>query len=305
MRIFIIKKMIRWQQILLLVCALLHSVYLTAAPIMLKNLDYKNPRLKQLRKEIFHNLRYSKDRNFRRRHTIIPLKFYSYTVRNREKFFLIMARTGTDLESLASVNSLSSPHHIYQGMKLLIPNMRGSYYTGKKSKNLKELAALLRIPEKAIQKDKKTKKLFIAGKALGKKEKSYFYGVAFAHPLPGGRVSSRYGMRKDPFSRKKTFHGGLDVAAKKGSPVYASAGGKVVFASKKGGYGKLIILKHELGYETRYGHLNKILVKRGKKIKKGQKIGEVGETGRATGPHLHFEIRRYKKRRKPIFTKHR
>ncbi|MEM7182309.1 MAG: M23 family metallopeptidase [Spirochaetota bacterium] len=287
---------------LLFVCYL--PIRTDAKSILLKNLDYKNTKLKRLRKEIFHNLRYSKNSNFRKRNSPYPLRYYRYIVKDKEKFFFIMARTGTNLETLASVNSLSSPHDIYKGMSLLIPNMRGSYYHSKKKVNLKKLAALLRINRASIQLDKKNRKVFVLGKPLSRKEKSFFYGFAFRNPLPNGRISSKYGSRVDPFTKKKTFHGGVDIAAKKGTPVFAAAAGKVILAKRKGGYGKLVIIKHKLGYETRYGHLDKILVKKKQKIKKGQKIGKVGATGRATGPHLHFEVRRFQKRQKPVFAKH-
>lgn len=142
-------------------------------------------------------------------------------------------------------------------------------------------------------------------KGTSQRRKIFFYGVAFYRPLGSeGIISSRFGKRKDPFTRKETFHGGLDMAAEEGTPVYASADGEVYFSDKKGGYGNLIILGHKLGYETLYGHLSSISVRPGEKVHKGQKIGEVGQTGRATGNHLHFEVRRFNQRQKPIFRDH-
>jgi len=100
------------------------------------------------------------------------------------------------------------------------------------------------------------------------------------------------GWRKDPFTNNNTYHGGIDIAAPTGTLVKASQGGEVIFTGWKGGYGKLIIIEHKYGYKTFYGHLNKILVKTGQVVKSGQSIGNVGSTGRSTGPHVHFELRR-------------
>lgn len=110
-----------------------------------------------------------------------------------------------------------------------------------------------------------------------------------------GRVSSNYGWRRDPFSGRRAWHTGVDIAAPPGRSVVAAAEGKVVFTGWNGNYGKCVIIRHDFGFETVYGHLSKILVSVGDRVKKAQKIGEVGNTGRSTGPHLHYEVRRYGK----------
>ncbi len=111
-------------------------------------------------------------------------------------------------------------------------------------------------------------------------------------PILQGWLSSRYGMRTDPFSGKRDFHAGVDFAGKEGSPVVATGAGVVTWAGNRSGYGKLIEINHGGGYATRYGHNRKILVKVGETVKKGQIIGEMGSTGRSTGPHVHFEVLR-------------
>lgn len=109
-----------------------------------------------------------------------------------------------------------------------------------------------------------------------------------------GRISSKFGYRVDPITRKRgSFHSGIDIAAKKGTPVYAAEKGvieKTGFFSN--GYGNLIVVKHENDLATYYGHLSAILVKDGQRVGKGALIGKVGSTGRSTGPHLHFEVRK-------------
>lgn len=106
-----------------------------------------------------------------------------------------------------------------------------------------------------------------------------------------GWLSSSAGNRTDPITGEKDFHPGLDISADKGDPVYATADGKVVNASAAGNYGNLVILDHGYGLETRYGHLSAFKVKMGQPVKRGDLIGLVGSTGRATGPHLHYEVR--------------
>jgi murein DD-endopeptidase MepM/ murein hydrolase activator NlpD len=106
-----------------------------------------------------------------------------------------------------------------------------------------------------------------------------------------GWLSSTMGRREDPFTGGKDFHPGLDISADKGDPVYATADGKVTNAAAAGNYGNLVIVDHGYGIETRYGHLSAFKVKQGQAVKRGDLLGLVGMTGRATGPHLHYEVR--------------
>lgn len=111
-----------------------------------------------------------------------------------------------------------------------------------------------------------------------------------AAPLDFFSIASRYGKRRDPISKKWAMHYGLDFGSFFRAPVYATAPGVVTFAGRKGKYGKLVEISHGKGLKTRYGHLNKILVKRGQKVDYRKKIGLLGNTGRSTGAHLHYEI---------------
>ena len=116
-------------------------------------------------------------------------------------------------------------------------------------------------------------------------------GVLSFVPVVGGK-SSGYGERKDPIEGDVRFHAGVDIGAKTGTPVYAAGKGKVSFAGVAGGYGNLVMVDHGNGLQTRYAHLSKIEVKVGEVLEPGVLLGEVGSTGRSTGPHLHFEVRR-------------
>ena len=109
-------------------------------------------------------------------------------------------------------------------------------------------------------------------------------------PIKLGWVSSYYGTRTNPFSGRLQFHKGMDFASKSGSDVQSVAGGVVTWSSERYGYGNLVEINHGNGFVTRYGHNQKNLVRVGDTVKKGQKIAEMGSTGRSTGPHVHFEV---------------
>lgn len=111
-------------------------------------------------------------------------------------------------------------------------------------------------------------------------------------PVVGGYISSGYGYRRDPFSGRRAFHEGLDIANRFGAPVKAAAAGVVTYAGERPGYGLMVEINHGNGYTTRYAHTSGTLVQVGDKVEKGQKIALVGTSGRSTGPHLHFEILR-------------
>jgi murein DD-endopeptidase MepM/ murein hydrolase activator NlpD len=105
-----------------------------------------------------------------------------------------------------------------------------------------------------------------------------------------GWLTAGYGMRADPFNGRPDFHPGLDISADKGTPIVAAAAGRVELAAPSGDYGNLVVVNHGWGIITRYGHLSKFAVWQGREVKRGDILGYVGSTGRATGPHLHYEV---------------
>jgi len=109
-------------------------------------------------------------------------------------------------------------------------------------------------------------------------------------PTSQMRVTSEFGMRRDPFTRRLTFHAGIDLGGKVGDPVYAAADGKVIESARDRTRGNYIVIDHGRGIQTRYLHLSKRHVEVGDYVEKGQKIGDLGNTGRSTGPHLHYEV---------------
>jgi len=117
-----------------------------------------------------------------------------------------------------------------------------------------------------------------------------FEFIPLGSPLKNIDISSPYGGRRNPISKKWQFHNGIDLKRVSCDTVYSTGSGKVINSSWDGGYGKCIKIYHGNGYETVYAHLKKLLVKKGEKVKKNQPIGIIGSSGRSTGVHLHYEI---------------
>lgn len=116
-------------------------------------------------------------------------------------------------------------------------------------------------------------------------------GIPQVVPAAGNRISSGFGYRSDPFAGSPAFHAGLDFKGPTGAPIYAAARGKVAFVGRRPGYGKCVEIDHGNGLRTRYAHMSAFRARVGQRVVAGQTIGEVGSTGRSTGPHLHFEVR--------------
>ncbi|MFB9950896.1 M23 family metallopeptidase [Rhizobium puerariae] len=116
--------------------------------------------------------------------------------------------------------------------------------------------------------------------------------LPFGNPAPGHEITSRYGNRIDPFLGRLALHAGIDFQADTGQEVKATGAGKVTAAGLSGGYGNMVEIDHGQGISTRYGHMSKVLVREGDTVSAGDVIGRAGSTGRSTGPHVHYEVRR-------------
>jgi murein DD-endopeptidase MepM/ murein hydrolase activator NlpD len=124
---------------------------------------------------------------------------------------------------------------------------------------------------------------------VDRKEDSLRYLPAIK-PVLNGRITDGFGKRRHPIYKRIIPHNGIDIAANRGTPVMAPGDGYVTFTGTNGGYGNFISINHKYGFETKYGHLQKIYVRRGQFVKRGDKIGEVGNSGLSTAPHLHYEV---------------
>ncbi|HOD14150.1 MAG TPA: M23 family metallopeptidase [Spirochaetota bacterium] len=272
----------------------------SAAVPELANLDpYKNGAVRSLRDDISKSIYVIKSR--RPESELPELKFYSYSVKKDDTFWTILARSSQDIDTLLSVNGFSTPKDIRPGKRIYIPNMRGVVM---KDTGRAAVARMLRDnqvrPEYVYRTNRCSsldkKYLFVPCGKISNLERSLFLGTGFAAPLKQSRnprVTSRFGTRRSPFNQRYTeFHAGVDVACPRGSDVLAARDGRVIFTGFQGGYGNLVVIQHEHGYRSYYGHLSRPLVKVGDRVKHGAVIARSGNTGRTTGPHLHFEVRR-------------
>lgn len=116
--------------------------------------------------------------------------------------------------------------------------------------------------------------------------------LPFGNPAPGRAITSRFGNRMDPFLERPALHAGIDFQAETGANVRSTGAGTVITAGNSGGYGNMVEIDHGQGITTRYGHMSSILVKTGTRVQAGDIIGRAGSTGRSTGPHVHYEVRR-------------
>jgi len=136
-----------------------------------------------------------------------------------------------------------------------------------------------------------------ANRLLNQMDRLNLYRIAaekapFANPLKNAfRFTSQFGYRRDPKTGGRRMHSGVDFAAGMGTPLYATADGVVTQAGWQSGYGRLVKIQHEFGIETRYAHLSRLTVKVGQRVSRGQRIGDMGASGRVTGVHLHYEVR--------------
>ncbi len=228
------------------------------------------------------------------------LKFFFYKVRQGESVYSISRKLGLRMDTLISLNTMDNAHSIHVGDKILVPNRQGILYSVKKKDSLGKIAKAYHIKVDSIIDANEMMTniihpgniLFLPGARLSARERAKALGYVFMKPLHG-RFTSPFGIRTDPFTGRKRFHSGVDIAAPRGTRVHAAKEGKVIYAAWRGGYGNCIIIKHQFGYETVYGHLSRIYVSKGSYVRGGQVIGAVGSTGRSTGPHLHLEVRKF------------
>ena len=263
----------------------------TQGTIYIRNLAHSDPEIKKMRAEVTDNLRAVADGSKP------EIKWRRYRLTGKDTFFKIMARTVLDHDTISSVNRLASLWDLNAGTEWLLPNVRGIAVYGERQKIAKKFN---RSENEIAQIPGHENFYFVTGLHFDESEKEYFNLKAFVHPVDG-RITSGFGVRRDPFTEKHKFHKGIDIACGIGTRVVASAEGTVVFAGTKKGYGKTVIIEHRNGYRTLYGHLSKIQVKNGDKVKQGARIALSGMTGRATGPHLHFEVRRRGQPERPNF----
>jgi murein DD-endopeptidase MepM/ murein hydrolase activator NlpD len=253
----------------------------------------------QFRREIAISKRYRG--RYVQNYEFPSLRYAEYILKPGDNLPSVAARLGVSVDAIASASGVVFVHAVSSGDRILVPNFDGISYVSSSSSTLEELSAKYNVPVADIRRFNGWRggrlprggRLFIPGATMEPLEQGMFYGTAFASPLDEVLISSRFGVRSDPFTGHRAFHGGIDFAAPMGTPVRAAHEGVVEFAAWSGGYGNLIAIRHAFGYRTLYGHLQRMDVRVGQRVRMGEVIGRVGSTGHSTGPHLHFELRHY------------
>jgi len=230
-----------------------------------------------------------------------PVTFETYKVKSGDTISGISQKFGlSNISTLISINNITNVRQLAAGKKLKIPSVDGIIYTVKKGDSLAKIVStysvslenVLDVNELSSETLTVGQELFLPGVGLDKKSLKEAMGELFKMPITAKFVwSSPFGWRDAPLHPgKRSFHGGTDLACPQGTPIYASMSGKVVTAGSSPLYGNYVIIDHSNGYQTLYGHMYKILTKKGAYVDQGQKIGLVGSTGYSTGPHLHFGV---------------
>ena len=227
--------------------------------------------------------------------------FFKYINNERFTFQGLAARCCITQETLATLNQIENAQDDIEGQTLILPVVSGIFIPVERGINSIEILLQENYSSHPLTKTNiyyninGRDYLFLRSKRFTPTERAYFLDSSLRLPLDNDSfwVSSEFGKRKNPFSGEMKNHNGIDLAAAEGTPVYAIKDGAVYAAIEKDPeFGNYIILSHDLGKMTSvYAHLSKITVDRYQYVKKGDVIGYVGQTGKATGPHLHFEIR--------------
>jgi murein DD-endopeptidase MepM/ murein hydrolase activator NlpD len=221
-----------------------------------------------------------------------------YSVRKGDSVSKIAADHSLSMDAVIASNNMKNAKAIREGDVLRIPNMDGVPYTAAGGDSYEKIAEKFGVPLNAIVDANDIQsadlpagaQIFIPGAKMRSEDLKMALGELYIFPVQGGRISSNFGWRKDPFTGERRYHNALDIAANSGVTVKATSDGKVTTAGFSPVFGNYIIVSHANAYQSMYAHLSVTSVKQGVRVSQGQKIGEVGNTGHSTGPHLHFAV---------------
>jgi len=222
-----------------------------------------------------------------------PLKVKTHKVKSGESLNGIAKKFGVSIDTICGSNSLKSYDYVDPGTTLRIPNKEGILYNMKEGNNVAGLASKYKIPvEKILAENNFKNPDFVPEGELvfipDAKPQNIFSG--FLWPVNSRKITCGYGWRRNPFNHEyREFHKGMDIGIRY-DWVRSTKYGMVSFAGWMGGYGNAVIISHPGGWKSLYGHLSRIIVKEGQYVKQGQNVAKSGNTGRSTGPHLHFEL---------------
>jgi murein DD-endopeptidase MepM/ murein hydrolase activator NlpD len=228
-----------------------------------------------------------------------------HTIEKKENYWKVARLYGVDIDTIIGANPSLKNLHASTGQKIRVPNSKGVIHRTEEQDDVVTISALYSVPVSSITtlNNLQPRHILVPGLEIFipnakpvrlTKEMADHYSLRgiFGSPLPG-RITSGMGMRTHPIGGFRGRHTGVDIAAREGTLIAAAASGTVIQTGEGENIGSFVILSHKDSYTTLYGHCSQILTSQGKTVKKGQIIAKAGSTGRVTGPHLHFEIRKF------------
>jgi len=230
----------------------------------------------------------------------------TYTLQPGDTVSSVAQQAGLALETVLSYNKIPSPRRLRAGQELKLPSRDGILVSLSEPTSVAQLSReyrvypdLIRLANPGLE-DEFQGDVFIPGAQVDPEDVKQALGGCFAWPVNGGRISSWFGKRNDPFTGLASMHSGVDIAIAWGSPVMAAGTGIVIATGYSSILGNYIQVNQGRGYVVVYGHLSAILTRAGKRVREGQVIGKVGSTGYSTGPHLHFTAYRWNRLLDPM-----
>ncbi len=230
---------------------------------------------------------------------LASLKMGRYTIKKGESLSQVASKLGLNMDTLVSFNGIRDARSLAAGTVLRYPNANGLRYVVRRGDTLGKISGSYSVPLETLADWNQMsssviavgQELFIPGARMNTADLNKALGNLFVWPVTG-RITSRFGDRNNPFTGVEKFHNGIDIGGCSiGTPVGAAMAGRVASVGFNNVYGKYIIIKHPgTGFQTMYAHLIKTVVSRDQNVGQGQKIGDLGNTGMVTGPHLHFSI---------------
>ncbi|NBF40514.1 MAG: peptidoglycan DD-metalloendopeptidase family protein [Spirochaetes bacterium] len=235
------------------------------------------------------------------------LAIYRYKPRESDTLITVASRLMVPYSSLASLNRMAHSEIPDDTEYLLVPSVPGIFVPETPVSELENLMWDLRGNRRdeaqriTVTADDEAQRFrFFPGSDFDRVERLAFLRLLFQRPVANTVISSHFGYRNSPITARPQFHGGVDFAAPTGTSVVAAREGRVTDTGFHSLYGNYVLLRHDGGYETFYGHLHEIKARLNDQVSSGMMIGTVGNSGRSTGPHLHFEIRQHGKHRDPL-----
>jgi murein DD-endopeptidase MepM/ murein hydrolase activator NlpD len=228
------------------------------------------------------------------------LSWRTYTVRRGDSVSRIAQAHALSMDAIIASNNITNARHLREGEVIRIPNMDGVPYTVKRGDTLSQISISMGVPLEVILDANNIQQdvinpgeiIFIPGARMRSEDLRMALGEQFLHPVRGARLTSPFGWRNDPFDGVRRHHAAVDLAAPVGTLVRAAMDGEIIGRGFNSILGNFVIIRHSSQYQTLYAHLDTILVRNGERVRQGAQIGTVGNTGRSTGPHLHFMVYR-------------